>query len=38
MSLRAKQGNRKEERSLVLIKPDAMERGLAGEIMSRLEK
>ena len=25
------------ERSLVLIKPDAMERGLAGEIISRLE-
>ena len=38
MSLRAKQGNRKEERSLVLIKPDAMQRGLAGEIISRLEK
>jgi nucleoside-diphosphate kinase len=26
------------ERSLVLIKPDAMERGLAGTIISRLEK
>jgi nucleoside-diphosphate kinase len=26
------------ERSLVLIKPDAMQRGLAGEIISRLEK
>jgi len=38
MSLRAKQSNPKEERSLVLIKPDAMQRGLAGEIISRLEK
>lgn len=26
------------ERSLVLVKPDAMKRGLAGEIISRLEK
>lgn len=26
------------ERSLVLIKPDAMQRGLAGSIISRLEK
>jgi nucleoside-diphosphate kinase len=26
------------ERSLVLIKPDAIQRGLAGEIVSRLEK
>jgi nucleoside-diphosphate kinase len=26
------------ERTLVLIKPDAMERGLAGEIMSRFER
>jgi len=26
------------ERSLVLIKPDAMQRGLAGEVISRLEK
>src|SRR3989304_339424 len=26
------------ERSLVLIKPDAMERGLAGAIISRLQK
>jgi len=26
------------ERSLVLIKPDAMQRGLTGEIISRLEK
>jgi nucleoside-diphosphate kinase len=26
------------ERSLVLIKPDAMQRGLAGEIVSRLER
>jgi nucleoside-diphosphate kinase len=26
------------ERSLVLIKPDAMQRGLAGEIISRLER
>jgi len=25
------------ERSLILIKPDAMERGLAGEILSRIE-
>lgn len=38
MSLRAKQSNPREERSLVLIKPDAMQRGLAGEIISRLEK
>jgi len=28
----------KTERSLVLIKPDAIQRGLAGEIISRLEK
>lgn len=28
----------KIERSLVLIKPDAIQRGLAGEIISRLEK
>jgi len=28
----------KMERSLVLIKPDAMQRGLAGTIISRLEK
>jgi nucleoside-diphosphate kinase len=28
----------KTEKSLVLIKPDAMQRGLAGEIISRLEK
>jgi len=26
------------ERSLVLVKPDAMQRGLAGEIISRLER
>ena len=26
------------ERSLVLIKPDAMQRGLAGAIITRLEK
>jgi nucleoside-diphosphate kinase len=26
------------ERTLVLVKPDAMERGLAGEIISRLER
>jgi nucleoside-diphosphate kinase len=26
------------ERSLVLVKPDAMKRGLAGEIISRLER
>jgi nucleoside-diphosphate kinase len=26
------------ERTLVLIKPDAMQRGLAGEILSRLER
>ncbi len=26
------------ERSLVIIKPDALQRGLAGEIISRLEK
>ena len=26
------------ERSLVLIKPDAIQRGLTGEIISRLEK
>jgi nucleoside-diphosphate kinase len=27
-----------QERTLVLIKPDAMERGLAGEILARLER
>src|ERR671914_2696440 len=27
-----------EERTLVLIKPDAMQRGLAGEILSRFEQ
>ena len=27
-----------QERTLVLIKPDAMQRGLAGEILSRLER
>jgi nucleoside-diphosphate kinase len=26
------------ERSLILIKPDAIERGLAGEILSRIER
>ena len=26
------------ERTLVLIKPDAMQRGLAGEIVARLER
>ena len=26
------------ERTLVLIKPDAMQRGLAGEIIARLER
>ena len=26
------------ERSLILIKPDAMERGLAGEILARIER
>ena len=26
------------ERTLVLMKPDAMQRGLAGEILSRLER
>ena len=26
------------ERTLLLIKPDAMQRGLAGEIISRLER
>ncbi|MHB1851535.1 MAG: nucleoside-diphosphate kinase, partial [Acidimicrobiales bacterium] len=25
-------------RTLVIVKPDAMERGLAGEILSRLER
>jgi nucleoside-diphosphate kinase len=29
---------RNVERTLVLIKPDAMQRGLAGEILSRLER
>jgi len=33
-----KQNNLKVERSLVLIKPDAMQRGLAGEIIARLER
>jgi len=32
-----KQGEPGVERSLVLIKPDAMQRGLAGRIISRLE-
>src|SRR5215831_11247054 len=26
------------ERTLILVKPDAMQRGLAGEILSRLER
>ena len=26
------------ERTLVLVKPDAMQRGLAGEVLSRLER
>ena len=26
------------ERTLILVKPDAMQRGLAGEVISRLEK
>ncbi|MFA5878946.1 MAG: nucleoside-diphosphate kinase [Candidatus Margulisiibacteriota bacterium] len=30
--------NSKEERTLVLIKPDAIERGLIGEVISRFEK
>jgi nucleoside-diphosphate kinase len=33
-----KQSNPNEQRSLVLIKPDAIQRGLAGEIISRLER
>jgi len=33
-----KQNNLKPQRSLVLIKPDAMQRGLAGEIIARLER
>jgi len=33
-----KQNNLKVERSLVLIKPDAVQRGLAGEIIARLER
>ena len=32
------QSNTKMERSLVLIKPDAVQRGLAGKIISRLEE
>jgi len=36
--LQAKQSNPSEQRSLVLIKPDAIQRGLAGEIISRLER
>ncbi len=35
--MRAKQSNPNEQRSLVLIKPDAIQRGLAGELISRLE-
>ncbi len=35
--MRAKQSNPNEQRSLVLIKPDAIQRGLAGEVISRLE-
>jgi len=30
--------NPKEERTLLIIKPDAVKRGLAGEIISRIEK
>jgi nucleoside-diphosphate kinase len=37
MSPRVKRNNPEEQRSLVLIKPDAMQRGLAGEIISRIE-
>jgi nucleoside-diphosphate kinase len=33
-----KQNNLKVERSLVLIKPDAVQRGLAGKIIARLER
>lgn len=33
-----KQNNLEVERSLVLIKPDAVQRGLAGEIIARLER
>ena len=36
--MQAKQSNPDEQRSLVLIKPDAIQRGLAGEIISRLER
>jgi nucleoside-diphosphate kinase len=38
MSLQARRSNPKEQRSLVLIKPDAIQRGLAGEIISRIER
>lgn len=38
MAASEKQSNLRVERSLVLIKPDAMQRGLAGEIISRLER
>ena len=37
MAASKKQSNPNEQRSLVLIKPDAIQRGLAGEIISRLE-
>jgi nucleoside-diphosphate kinase len=33
-----KQNSHEVERSLVLIKPDAVQRGLAGEIITRLER
>lgn len=36
--MRQQQSNPNEQRSLVLIKPDAIQRGLAGEIISRLER
>lgn len=38
MATSKKQSNPNEQRSLVLIKPDAIQRGLAGEIISRLER
>lgn len=38
MSSQTRQTDSNEQRSLVLIKPDAIQRGLAGEIISRLER
>lgn len=38
MSLQTRQNDQAGQRSLVLIKPDAIQRGLAGEIISRLER